>query len=44
MNNVYNDPAYAEVVAKLKVDLQALRKQYKDSVELDQKFIELYQR
>lgn len=44
MNNVYNDPAYAQTVAKLKTELLAMRKQYKDSVELDQKFIEKYQR
>jgi len=43
MNNVYDDPAYAETVSQLKADLQSLRKQYKDSVELDQKYIDLYQ-
>jgi len=39
MNNVYNDPAYADVVKELKVKLAGLRVKYKDSEELDQKFI-----
>ena len=39
MNNVYNDPAYADVVKELKVKLADLRVKYKDSEELDQKFI-----
>ena len=39
MNNVYNDPAYADVVKDLKVKLADLRVKYKDSEELDQKFI-----
>ena len=42
MNNVYNDPAYANVVSKLKEDLQALRVKYKDSPELDQKYIDMH--
>lgn len=42
MTNVYNDPAYADVVADLKVKLTELRKQYKDSPELDQKYIDIY--
>ncbi|MCB0633421.1 MAG: DUF4976 domain-containing protein, partial [Lewinella sp.] len=42
MNNVYDDPAYAEVVAQLKKDLAALRTKYKDSEELDQKYIDQY--
>lgn len=44
MNNVYNDPTYAEVVAQLTDELQVMRKHYKDSVELDQRYIDLYQR
>ena len=42
MNNVYNDPAYRNIVADLKNDLNTLRVQYKDSRELDLKFIENY--
>ena len=42
MKNVYDDPAYAEVVAKLKEDLAALRVKYQDSEELDRKYIEQY--
>lgn len=43
LNNEYDNPAYAEVVADLKERLKELRIQYKDSEELDQKYIELYQ-
>ena len=39
MNNVYDDPAYADVVKELKVKLADLRVKYQDSEELDQKFI-----
>ena len=42
MKSVYDDPAYAQVVKKLKKDLQKMRKKYRDSAELDQQFIELY--
>ncbi|RED98380.1 sulfatase family protein [Marinoscillum furvescens] len=42
LNNVYNDPDYAGVVAELKTKLADLRKQYKDSPELDQKYIDIY--
>lgn len=42
MNNVYEDPDYAEVVLDLKNRLQALRVKYKDSKELDQQYIEKY--
>ena len=42
MNNVYNDPAYQEVVEKLTRQLADLRVKYKDSEELDQKYIDLY--
>ena len=41
MNNVYNDSEYAEVVTDLKAKLQDMRKQYKDSPELDQKYIDM---
>ena len=39
MMNVYNDPAYAETVVQLRKELKELRVKYKDSHELDQKFI-----
>ena len=39
MNNVYNDPAYADVVKDLKVKLADLRIKYKDSEELDKKYL-----
>lgn len=42
MKNVYHEPAYAEVVADLKEKLAAMRIQYKDSPELDQKYIDMY--
>lgn len=42
MNNVYEDPDYADVVAELKAKLSDLRKQYKDSPELDQKYLDIY--
>lgn len=43
MNNVYNDPAYIEIVNELKEKLKELRVKYKDSEELDQHFIEISQ-
>ena len=39
MNNVYNNPEYADVVEELKVKLANLRVKYKDSEELDKKFL-----
>ncbi len=42
MNNVYNDPEYADVVSELKTKLDELRKQYGDSDELNQKYIDLH--
>jgi hypothetical protein len=42
LNNVYADPAYAEIVEQLKNELKELRIKYKDSEELDQKYIDLY--
>ncbi|MBL4560212.1 MAG: sulfatase [Labilibaculum sp.] len=42
LKNVYNDPAYAETVKELKVKLSDLRVKYKDSDELDQKYIDAY--
>jgi len=41
MNNVINDPAYADQVADLRARLQGLRLKYKDSQELDKKFVKL---
>jgi arylsulfatase A-like enzyme len=42
MTNVYDDPAYHDVVKELKEKLTALRIKYKDSEELDKKYIEMY--
>ena len=39
MTNVYNDPAYSEIVKDLKVKLADLRVKYKDSEELDKQFL-----
>ena len=39
MNNVYNDPAYADTVVQLRKELKELRIKYKDSHELDEKFL-----
>lgn len=41
MNNVYNDPAYADLVTKLHEELKDLREKYKDSPELDRKYLEM---
>jgi arylsulfatase A-like enzyme len=40
LNNVYGEPAYADVVAELKKELAGLRKKYGDSDELAQRYIE----
>lgn len=42
MNNVYNDPAYTEVVKTLRIKLDKLREQYGDSDELNQKYIDIH--
>ena len=42
MKNVYDEPAYADVVADLTKKLADLRVQYKDSEELDQMYIDMY--
>ena len=42
MTNVYDDPAYADIAAKLHKELEQLRIKYKDSPELDQKYIDIY--
>ena len=41
LNNVYDDPAYGKIVEKLKNELTELRVKYKDSKELDQKYIDI---
>lgn len=40
LNNVYDDPAYSDVVKELKTELEGLRKQYDDSDELSKKIME----
>jgi len=40
LNNVYDDPEYADVVKKLKIQLAEVRKKYRDSKELDEKYLE----
>lgn len=42
MKNVYNDAEYSKIQAHLKKDLIQLRKKYKDSEDLDRKFIQTY--
>ncbi|MCB0732093.1 MAG: sulfatase [Ignavibacteriae bacterium] len=41
VKNVYDDPKYSEIVKELKNKLAELRIKYKDSEELDKKFIDL---
>ncbi|MDH5367277.1 MAG: sulfatase [Cyclobacteriaceae bacterium] len=42
MKNVYHDPDYATIVTKLKMELKELRIKYKDSPELDKKYIDIF--
>ena len=42
LKNVIDDKAYSETVAQLKQRLQELRVKYKDSKELDHKYIQMY--
>ncbi len=42
LNNVYDDPSYAEVVKNLKNRLKELRDKYQVSKELDNKYIDIY--
>lgn len=44
LNNVYDDPAYAEVVTKLHKDLQEMREKYGDSSQLDKEYVDKYLR
>ena len=43
MKNVYDDPEYGSIVEKLHSELNELRVKYKDSPELDQKFIKMHE-
>lgn len=42
MKNVFDDPAYADIVSDLQLRLAELRVKYKDSAELDQYYIDKY--
>lgn len=42
IRNVYEDPAYAEIVTELKQKLADLRIHYGDSEELDQHYLQIY--
>jgi len=42
LRNVYDDPAYAPVVAELHLKLEELRKQYGDSAEISQGYLDTY--
>lgn len=42
MHNVYDDPSYKSIRNKLKKELLLLRKKYKDSPELDKKYVNSY--
>jgi len=41
MNNVFNKPEYKKIAANLKIKLKEMRIKYKDSQELDNKFIDI---
>lgn len=42
MNNVYDDPAYAEIKQELHTQLDEMRKKYKDSNELSQQYLNTF--
>ena len=42
LHNVYDDPSYASVVAELHRKLEELRKQYGDSAEISQGYLDAY--
>lgn len=44
INNVIDDPNYAEIVTEMKAKLKELRVQYKDSEEIDQFYIDAYKK
>jgi hypothetical protein len=39
INNVYDDPAYADVITELKAEIERLKELYGDSDELTQHFL-----
>ena len=43
MTNVYNNPSYTTIVTELHKNLDELRIKYKDSTELDRKYINLHE-
>lgn len=42
MKNEYSNPEYAEIISKLKKELEQIRIKYKDSDSLNAKYLELY--
>ncbi|PWJ58733.1 arylsulfatase A-like enzyme [Dyadobacter jejuensis] len=42
LNNVYDDPEYAELVKELQEKLKGLREKYKDSEDLDKHYLDRY--
>lgn len=44
INNVYDHMEYQDIVAELKMELKELRAQYQDSEELDQHYIDIYEK
>jgi arylsulfatase A-like enzyme len=44
LNNVYNNPAYADIVKQLKTELRLLQKQYGDSDELSNQYVQEFLR
>jgi predicted outer membrane protein len=42
MNNIYNDPAYADVQSTMHKRYDEMREKYGDTDALDQQFIESY--
>ena len=44
LNNVYSDPAYADIVKQLETELRRLQKRYGDSDELAQQYVQEYLR
>ncbi|MRI02199.1 sulfatase-like hydrolase/transferase [Kriegella sp. EG-1] len=42
LNNVYNDPEYADIVKSMKTKLEEVKEKYKDSDSLSNQYIELY--
>ena len=42
LNNVYDDPQYAEVQARLHQELQTIREKYGDSDAISQQYIDVF--